>query len=101
MDGAAGPDFDLSAASSTRSSGHPLSPRAISSSFEEYRPRTHLQNNVRQLEIHTDGTIPYLATQHILAATRVPKVMELASLTVALAHPHWKRAMEEEYYALI
>jgi hypothetical protein len=54
--------------------------------------RTRLQKGIKQPKIYTDGTVRY----GLLASSDEPR-----SLVDALADPHWKQAMEEEYEALL
>ena len=55
-------------------------------------PRTRLQKGIRQPRIYTDGTIRY----GILTSTREPQ-----NIRAALGDATWKKAMEEEYDALM
>jgi histone deacetylase 1/2 len=53
---------------------------------------TRLQNNIRRPKIRTDGTVTY---------STVTVQAEPVSHTVALAHPLWRQARQEEFQALI
>jgi hypothetical protein len=54
--------------------------------------RTRLQKGIKHPKIYTDGTVRY----GMLASSDEP-----CSLANALADPHWKHTMEEEYEALL
>jgi histone deacetylase 1/2 len=56
------------------------------------RMQTRLQKGIKTPKIYTDGTIRY----GLLAATGEP-----CSLSEALGNPKWRKAMEEEYDALL
>jgi hypothetical protein len=53
---------------------------------------TRLQSGIRKPKVFIDGTIRY---GNLLIAE------EHASLQTALSDPHWKAAMDSEYYALM
>lgn len=67
--------------------------------------RTGLQENVRQPNVRIDGTVPY-STNHchdlvvpldmamISSETVKPTSLSL-SLSEAMAHPYWRKAMED------
>ncbi|KAK1698711.1 hypothetical protein QYE76_015408 [Lolium multiflorum] len=56
------------------------------------RPRTRLQQGIRQPKKYTDGTVRY----GMLASSGEPR-----NLPAALSDPHWRAAMQEEYNALM
>jgi hypothetical protein len=68
------------------------SPADMPSSPEIQRPKTRLQSGIRKPKQYTDGTIRY----GNLCSTGEPQ-----SVQEALQDRNWKRAMEEEYAALL
>jgi hypothetical protein len=69
-----------------------VSTESISASEPTAAPRTRLQAGIRKLNVYTDGTIRYAN----LVAGEVP-----SDLSVAMADPRWKEAMDSEFSALI
>jgi histone deacetylase 1/2 len=83
----------------TSGSGVPIAEASLPSpdtpseaSEQARRPRTRLQSGIVRPKTFTDGTIRY----GMYSSTGEP-----SDLNEALADPKWKRAMEEEYNALI
>jgi histone deacetylase 1/2 len=89
-------DFPLPAAGAGAAGGGSSaagrSPADASSSPEIQRPKTRLQSGISKPKQYTDGTIRY----GNLCSTGEPQ-----SVQEALQDPNWKRAMEEEYAALL
>ena len=69
----------------------PGPPRPLHAPIRQ-RPRTRLQDNIRQPKQYTDGTIRY----GLLSEVKEPR-----SLDEALVSPDWKAAMDTEFQALI
>jgi hypothetical protein len=61
-------------------------------SLAPLRPRTRLQDGIRKAKVYTDGTVCY----GFSAITGEPRSVE-----EALTNPHWKKAMDLEYDALM
>lgn len=63
----------------------------------QHRMQTRLRNNIKQPKVFTVGTVIYGATASRVAASD----SEPTSHVEALEHPEWKKAMEDEFSALL
>jgi histone deacetylase 1/2 len=85
-----GPDSPADPHVAPASTGSSVAPPAAVAPVA--RMQTRLQKGIKTPKIYTDGTIRY----GLLAATGEP-----CSLSEALGNPKWRKAMEEEYDALL
>jgi hypothetical protein len=90
--GAAGGSFAAGAAPAAGAEASLPPENTLPPSPEAQRPRTRLQSGIIKPKQFTDGTIRY----GNLCSTGEPE-----SLQEALVDPNWKKAMEEEYAALL
>jgi hypothetical protein len=81
----------LSTSEAAQSSAVSVPSGHVSSTSDDTRLRTRLQNNIKKPKVYTDGTLPYAC----LTQSGEPK-----SGAEAMEHDEWRGAMNEEYDAL-
>lgn len=79
--------------SDSPAASEPGSPAAGADPQPEHPYGTRLKNNIRKPKTRTDGTVTYSVTR---VSSDVP-----SSHVTAMSHPLWRRAMQEEFDALI
>jgi hypothetical protein len=64
----------------------------VSSTPDDTRPRTRLHNNIKKPKVYTDGMVRYAC---------LTQSGEPVSVAQAMEHDEWRKAMGEEYDALL
>jgi hypothetical protein len=100
------PDMTQISSSSSPDTATPESPlptaTILNLSISTHPMTTRSKNNITQPKIPTDGTVRYPLPKALLAASTVePDLHEPTCFTLASKSPHWRRAMNLEFDALL